>query len=116
MIDAVGGPGGGDAQSPHPAVVVGLDTITGLQTARILAGHGIPVTGLANDAGHYACRTRACERVVQADLLGEGFVAALERLGPPVALDYLPVSWRQEADLRTAVVTGARGGTDALRG
>lgn len=68
--------------SAAPAVVVGLDTITGLQTARILAGHGVPVIGLTNDLRHYACRTRACVRVLQADLLGEELVDALVRLGP----------------------------------
>jgi predicted ATP-grasp superfamily ATP-dependent carboligase len=67
---------------PPAAVVVGLDTITGLQTARILAGHGVPVIGVSSDRGHYACRTRACVRVLQADLLGEQFVDALLELGP----------------------------------
>jgi len=62
--------------------VVGLDTITGLQTARILAARGVPVIGLTNDTRHYACRTRACGRVVQADLLSEEVVEALVRLGP----------------------------------
>jgi D-aspartate ligase len=65
-----------------PAVVVGLDCITGLQTARILAGHGVPVIGLAGDPGHYACRTRACTRVLQADLAGEDLIDVLVRLGP----------------------------------
>jgi D-aspartate ligase len=64
------------------AVVVGLDTITGLQTARILAARGVPVVGLTNDLRHYACSTRACVRVVQADLRSEDLVDALARLGP----------------------------------
>ncbi len=68
--------------SGPPAVVVGLDCITGLQTARILSARGVPVTGLANDVGHFACRTRACDAVLQADLLGEDLVEALVRLGP----------------------------------
>jgi predicted ATP-grasp superfamily ATP-dependent carboligase len=63
------------------AVVVGLDTITGLQTARILAARGVPVVGLTNDLGHYACRTRACVRVAAADLRSEDLVDALVRLG-----------------------------------
>jgi D-aspartate ligase len=65
-----------------PAVVVGLDTITGLQTARILAARGVPVVGLTNDLRHYACRTRACVRCVQADLRSEQFVDVLVELGP----------------------------------
>ena len=70
---AVGGPA---------AVVLGLDTITGLQTARILAARGVPVIGVTNSLQHYACRTRACTRVVQADLRSEDVVDALVRLGP----------------------------------
>ncbi len=65
-----------------PAVVVGLDNVTGLQTARILAARGVTVIGLAGDMGHYATRTRACTQIVQADLLREEMVTALLRLGP----------------------------------
>ena len=65
-----------------PAVVVGLDTITGLQTARVLAARGVSVVGLTNDLRHYACSTRACVRVVRADLRSEDVVDALVRLGP----------------------------------
>ena len=64
------------------AVVVGLDTITGLQTARILAARGVPVVGLTNDRRHYASRTRACREIVEADLRSEDVVDALLRLGP----------------------------------
>jgi D-aspartate ligase len=46
------------------AVVVGLDCITGLQTARILARQGVKVVGIASDAKHFCCRTRACEQLV----------------------------------------------------
>ncbi|SDC38717.1 Predicted ATP-dependent carboligase, ATP-grasp superfamily [Geodermatophilus telluris] len=68
--------------SRPPAVVIGLDTITGLQTARTLSSRGVPVVGLSNDLRHYACRTRACVRVLQADLLGAPLVDALVELGP----------------------------------
>src|SRR5262245_5198567 len=67
---------------PPPAVVVGLDCITGLQTARILAGHGIPVYGIASDPGHFCCRTRVCEQIVEAETTSEELIAALESLGP----------------------------------
>jgi predicted ATP-grasp superfamily ATP-dependent carboligase len=63
-----------------PAVVVGLDCITGLQTARILARRGVPVIGVARDPRHFACRTRACTRVVAAETDGPGLLDALERL------------------------------------
>jgi D-aspartate ligase len=66
----------------HPAVVVALDCITGLQTARILAARGVPVIGLAADRRHFCARTRVVERVVEGPTSGDGLVAALERLGP----------------------------------
>ena len=50
-----------------PAVVVGLDNVTGLQTARILAQHNIPVIGLAKDPLSHFCRTKACKGVLQAN-------------------------------------------------
>jgi D-aspartate ligase len=64
-----------------PAVVVGLDCITGLQTARILAARGVPVIGVASDPGHFCCRTRAVQEVITADTEGPGLIAALEFLG-----------------------------------
>jgi D-aspartate ligase len=75
----------GRQTSGPPAVVVGLDCITGLQTARILAGHGVPVIGLAGDIGHFACRTRACTGVLRAELDSEDLVDVLVRLGPDLA-------------------------------
>jgi D-aspartate ligase len=65
---------------PPPAVVVGLDCITGLQTARILARHGIPVQGIAGDPGHFCCRTRVCDVIVQADTTSDELIDALESL------------------------------------
>ena len=71
------------APSSRPyAVVVGLDCITGLQTARILAARGVPVLGVATDVRHFCCRTRACEEVVPAKTATAELVEALERLGP----------------------------------
>lgn len=63
-----------------PAVVVGLDCITGLQTARLLAAEGVPVIGVARNLRHACCRTRVCARVVEADTSGGGLTEALERI------------------------------------
>jgi D-aspartate ligase len=68
------------AEEPAPAVVVGLDCITGLQTARILDARGIPVVGLVADPRHFCARTRVPRAIVQAELRGGGLVDALERL------------------------------------
>jgi predicted ATP-grasp superfamily ATP-dependent carboligase len=65
-----------------PAVVVGLDCITGLQTARILERRGVPVIGIARDPSHFACRTRVCAQTYRAETSGVALVEALERLAP----------------------------------
>jgi len=64
-----------------PAVVLGLGCITGLQTARILAGHGVPVIGVTKEPNHFS-RTRASERVIYADTTTDEFIGTLEDLGP----------------------------------
>jgi len=63
-----------------PVVVIGLDSITGLQTARILAAHGVPVFGIAQDPAHFCCRTRVCERILQADLGSATLIPVLVEL------------------------------------
>ncbi|WP_148572955.1 carboxylate--amine ligase [Nocardioides caldifontis] len=60
-----------------PAVVIGLDCITGLQSARILAARGVPVVGVVADSRHWATRTRSCREIVTAPLSGEPLLAAL---------------------------------------
>ncbi|MDF2968312.1 MAG: ATP-grasp enzyme-like protein [Nocardioidaceae bacterium] len=76
--------------SPPPAVVVGLDNITGLQTARILAGRGVPVFGVVADRRHFGARTNVCADIIEADLSGDDLIPALralgERIGRPSVL------------------------------
>jgi predicted ATP-grasp superfamily ATP-dependent carboligase len=62
------------------AVVVGLDNITGLQTARILADRGVCVYGVASDRRHFGARTNACVGVVESPLSGPALVETLRRL------------------------------------
>ena len=66
-------------EHPH-AIVIGIDCMTGLQSARTFKRHGIPVIGIAQDAAHPCCRTRACERVIQTDLAGVALIDTLESL------------------------------------
>ncbi|HSK11002.1 MAG TPA: hypothetical protein VK911_15575, partial [Vicinamibacterales bacterium] len=63
------------------AVVIGIDCITGLQTARTLARHGVPVIGMAADTSHYCCRTRVTTRLIEVDTGGAALIDALESLG-----------------------------------
>lgn len=64
-----------------PAVVIGLDCATGLQSARILAARGVPVIGIARDPNHACCRTRVCREIVIADTAGAGLIGALLEIG-----------------------------------
>jgi predicted ATP-grasp superfamily ATP-dependent carboligase len=68
-----------------PAIVVGLDSITGLQTARILAARGVPIVGVARDRDHPFCRTRVCQKIVYANTATEELIEALEHIGPTLA-------------------------------
>jgi D-aspartate ligase len=69
------------ADSRPPAVVVGLDSFTGLQTTRLLANRGVPVIAIAADGGHFCARTRMARQKIVAPTSGEGLVQALEGLG-----------------------------------
>ena len=63
-----------------PAVIVGIDCITGLQTARLLRARGVPVHGIASNARHFAARTNSCQSVLQANTSGPDLVPALREL------------------------------------
>lgn len=71
-----------DSTNKPAAVVIGLDSVTGLQTARLLASRGIPVVAIARNPQHSCCRTNTCEQIVVANTGDEELVATLERLGP----------------------------------
>ncbi|HLE63575.1 MAG TPA: hypothetical protein VI750_10560 [Pyrinomonadaceae bacterium] len=69
------------ADQPY-AIVIGLDSVTGLQTARILVRHGVPVIAIARDPAHDFCRTNVCEKILFADTTNGDFISALLALGP----------------------------------
>ena len=81
----IGRPDGGSIQMQSgqkpPAIIIGLDCTTGLQSARILASHNIPVIAIARDRTHYCCATRVCKRIVVAETGSSELVDALARLG-----------------------------------
>jgi predicted ATP-grasp superfamily ATP-dependent carboligase len=72
---------GRGAPKPPSVVIVGLDSATGLQSARILAAHGVPVIGVASDPRHPCCRTRACSSVLKADTASDELIDVLTRVG-----------------------------------
>ena len=63
------------------AIIVGIDCITGLQSARILARHGVPVIGLAKDPNNFCCKTNVSERILQVNTASEDLIVLLESLG-----------------------------------
>ena len=63
-----------------PAIVIGLDNVTGLQSARLLDARGVPVVGIVGTPGHFASRSRAVARVISSELSGPGLVRTLNAL------------------------------------
>lgn len=64
-----------------PAVIVGLDCITGLQSTRIFTARGIPVVGVVADRNHFCARSRLPVEIVRSPLRGEELVDNLVALG-----------------------------------
>lgn len=64
------------------AIVICLDSITGLQTARILSQHGVSVIAIAKNPEHFACRTNVCEKILIADIESFELIKTLETLRP----------------------------------
>ncbi len=70
-----------ETNSTAAAVIIDLHSMCALQTARILARHGIPVFATARDGSHPHCRTNTCRKVVVADSRTDSLIIALEKLG-----------------------------------
>jgi D-aspartate ligase len=64
---------------PH-AVVIGLESIVGLQTARILKRRGVPVLAVTDDPSSFCCRTNVCEKIITAPAGSDGLIDVLEEL------------------------------------
>ena len=68
-------------QTPY-AIVIGLDCLQGLQSARVLAARHVPVIAVAKSRDSYTCRTNVCEEILFADTGGPELIELLTRLGP----------------------------------
>jgi D-aspartate ligase len=66
---------------PH-AIVIGLDSLNGIQTVRILAKHQIPIIAIAKDPNHHGCRTRLCEQILYTNTASDELIQTLVDLGP----------------------------------
>jgi len=83
-MPSLGQPASIDRRRPA-AVVIGLDCITGLQSARILAARGVPVIGIASDVNHFCTRTRSVRAVLRADISSMEVIEVLCKLGPTLS-------------------------------
>jgi predicted ATP-grasp superfamily ATP-dependent carboligase len=63
------------------AVLINMDYLTGLQTARILADNGVPVIGLAEDLDHFCTKTNTCEKVIPSGKMSDELIENLIKLG-----------------------------------
>jgi predicted ATP-grasp superfamily ATP-dependent carboligase len=70
-----------DDENPY-AIIIGLDSMQGLQVARILAGHDVPVIAIASNPDYYACSTNVCKHILFADTGADEVIEVLKTLGP----------------------------------
>jgi predicted ATP-grasp superfamily ATP-dependent carboligase len=73
------------AEGRPAAVIVGLDSMQGLQAARILHDRGVPVIAFAKDPKNDACRTNVCEQIRFTNTRTEDLIVELEALGRTLA-------------------------------
>jgi predicted ATP-grasp superfamily ATP-dependent carboligase len=62
-------------------VVIDIDHINGLQTARIFTDRNIKVIGIAKDLKHYCARTRVCEKIIKSNTKTEDLIDTLISIG-----------------------------------
>jgi predicted ATP-grasp superfamily ATP-dependent carboligase len=60
-------------------IIIGLNSLQGLQAARIFAARGIPVLAMTDDPDHFCCRTKVCREIIVTETRGAGFIEELER-------------------------------------
>lgn len=58
-------------------VVIDIDHINGLQTARIFHERKVKVVGIASDLKHYCAQTKVCERIVKSNTESEELIDTL---------------------------------------
>ena len=71
----------GDRPQPY-AIIIGLESMQGLQAARILARRKVPVLAIAKDSKHNNCLTNVCREIIFADTTTGELITTLRSLGP----------------------------------
>ncbi len=70
-----------DTRGQPAAVVIGLDSMQGLQAARILAKNKVPVIGVAAARNHAFCKTNVCKQILVAPTADLDLIPRLRELG-----------------------------------
>lgn len=65
---------------PH-VVVIDIDHMNGLQTARIFKNREIKAVGIARDLGHYCAKARVCEKIVNSNTKTAQLIDTLVSIG-----------------------------------
>ena len=68
--------------SRPPIVLVGLDSLQGLQVARVFASRGLEVHAVAKDARYYTCRTRVVRSLTTCSTGSDALLDHLRALAP----------------------------------
>lgn len=68
-------------QKPY-AVLIGLDSMQGIQMARILSAKKVPVVAIAQKSNYYGCRTRCCEEILFGNTGSDQLIDMLMEIGP----------------------------------
>ena len=63
-----------------PALIIGVDCLPGIQTARILAENGVPVIGIARDPNHPFSHTNTCQAIRFSAMSQDGLISTLEEV------------------------------------
>lgn len=66
-------------ESAPCVIVIGLNSLQGLQTARIFARRGITVIAMTDEPSHFCCRTNVCKDIIVTETRGPGFIDELAR-------------------------------------
>jgi predicted ATP-grasp superfamily ATP-dependent carboligase len=64
------------------AIIIGLDSLQGLQTARALAKRKVPVIAIAKYPKYHSCRTNVCKEIIFTNTEDEELIETLVELGP----------------------------------
>ncbi len=67
--------------SPY-AFIIGLDSIQGLQSARLLSARKVPVVGFSTNTTFYSNKTRVCEKIYFTNTGGDELIELLLSIGP----------------------------------